>query len=305
MISFCNLRLISRIVFTSVVMNEVLNIFSNRELAAISWLGVLFSILLIYCLYNKTHRLKLKQYIKSLLAKEIILAVLPLLFYITAIVAILYELNFWDISLLKETIVWAFFSAIAISFKYSFAKNANFLSLIIINNLKLIVIFEFIINLYTFSFIVEMILFLIILLVSLAIYRSNPEEKKYILFLNIILFALVCGMTIYSILKMDPTIPVCKQFLLPLVLAVLTLPYFYLFVIYMRYSDVFRFMNNYLWNMNGVTKLKLKLLIIYYGHISLIRIARIYKEVYQMSELKDTELVEFVKRIASSSKCEV
>ena len=93
-------------------MSSFINIFSNRELALIFWLLVIFMSFLVW---NKG-RAHLKEITKLAFTPKLTITYLSFITYISLIVFLLWKSDFWSISLLKDTIIWFVFSALSILF---------------------------------------------------------------------------------------------------------------------------------------------------------------------------------------------
>lgn len=92
--------------------------------------------------------------------------------------------------MLKDSIIWTLFSAFIIMFGVLTAKEKNHqIKQTSLEAFKLIVIVEFIVNLYSFGFIAEMILLpvLAFIVILIAFAERNPEHKIVANFLNWVL----------------------------------------------------------------------------------------------------------------------
>ncbi|MDR2993890.1 MAG: hypothetical protein LBV11_08690, partial [Bacillus cereus] len=146
---------------------------------------------------------------------------------------------------MKDTFFWLSFTALGILFSINKARDTLFFSNLIKDNIKIIIILEFILNLYTFPLLIELLLFPTILFVSIlqAFTDNDKEKKKLNSCLNKILSLIVLCMLFFSIYKSIVnyeyffSISTLKYFLLPIILTLLSLPYFYGIVLYMRYES--------------------------------------------------------------------
>jgi hypothetical protein len=128
-------------------MLEYINILSNREKALLVWI----LIVLIAMMLGKEIRKSIFGVFKALFVKQI-LAILGLFgLYVFASVSLLKLLGFWDASLLKDTILWAF-GAFVIMFKVDKAKDRNHFTDLIKDSIKWAVIFEFLVAFLYFQF---------------------------------------------------------------------------------------------------------------------------------------------------------
>ncbi|MGP8321751.1 MAG: hypothetical protein ACT6FE_05450 [Methanosarcinaceae archaeon] len=130
-------------------------VFNNREIATF----VLLFAILPFLLSSKNIRKTSANLLKSMFSVKLIFPVILLAIYIGFVVYYLYRLELWTISFLKDTFFWFFSAGLLTIYKYITAKN-NILPIkeILFDNLKLIVILEFLLNTYTFSFWAELII---------------------------------------------------------------------------------------------------------------------------------------------------
>ncbi len=133
-----------------------MGIFNNREIS----LGIWLIITLLIVVSKKKNRKYLGNIFKILLNKKIILLILISVIYTTSIVISLYYIHFWNISLLKDTIIWFCFSGLVINFKYviDLKKDDNLTKRVILDNIKAVIILEFILNIYSFPLYIEIFL---------------------------------------------------------------------------------------------------------------------------------------------------
>ena len=115
---------------------------------------------------------------------------MAMLVYIYTIIIISKKIGFWDIAALKDTIFWILGTAFTTFINLNKSlHDDNYFKNTILDNIKFILIIEFIVNLYTFNLTVEMILVplvsLIVMLNVLA--ESKSEYKKFNKFLNFLL----------------------------------------------------------------------------------------------------------------------
>ena len=159
-------------------MNSLLNIFSTREIALFIW----FLIFIFFVSRTKNVRYSIVGVIKAFFDKKLFLAFSTLLLYIVLVIFLLSHLQFWDISLLKDTFLWVLFSGIVLFVNINKIENANYFSKLIIDNIKIIAVWEFLFNFYTLNLVWELILIPILFLFSAMeafAEHSSKQEKKH------------------------------------------------------------------------------------------------------------------------------
>lgn len=159
--------------------------------------------------------------------------------------ALLKASGFWTSSLLKDTIVWIFFSGLALVGRSVQAReSAPFFKQLVQDGLGIAVVVEFICNLYTFPLWIEILLLpaLTFLLVFHAIAKNTPgAESVYrllgcpVIFADLAILGYV-GHALYwqsqKLLSQDGV----SQFALPIILAVFSIPILYFITLYSRHE---------------------------------------------------------------------
>jgi hypothetical protein len=286
-------------------MNQLLNIFSTREIAVIIW-GI---ILLIGSWFIKGMPQILSGFLKIIGSKIVILLISISAIYTALIVILLWKLCLWDITFLKDTCIWFLFSSISITFNVNKARNFSFFKNIIRDNISIILIFEFIINFYTFSLPVELIVIPIISFIVIiqgfaeVSQKQEPDHqltasclKKIIALLSVSLFIFVLykTMTDYEGLF---TIYNLKSFLLPINLTLLFLPFFYGLALYMEYETLFKVMKQMRRYEPSISK-KLIRATLLYANVNINKLSRIWKHHSYFNPAKENPY-NYIKRIAN------
>ncbi|MFW5794768.1 MAG: hypothetical protein ACOCRK_11700 [bacterium] len=219
-------------------------VFNNREIAIGLWLLVIF----ILMIRKKNIRNFLKGLLKRLFNIKILVSILLMFMSTIIIVLLLYYINFWDSSLLKDTIIWFLFIGIVTCVNtLASRRDEDELKKIIYDNLRVLILIEFIINYYTFSLIIELIIMPFITLIFLLEILVEKEEKylsvKKLLktVQTVIGFFLIFYFisNLVSSYQSFISYKTLKSFLLPIILSLFYLPFIYLFFLYSKYEMVF------------------------------------------------------------------
>jgi len=215
--------------------------FNNREIAII----ILLTIGLFWYLTKKEVRLSIWNFIKALFEWKLLISIFLMAVYIGMVTFILGKVGIWDLTLLKDTIYWFISGAIVLYANvFNNVEKEGYFKRLIITNLGAIIIVEFVLNLYTFNLLIEIISLYIIFWVSLmkAFSDYNEVDRKVINILDLILVVYGLGIlsfTVYHIV-IDPkgffTIGIIKSMLLPFVYTLLFIPWLYISVLYMNYE---------------------------------------------------------------------
>jgi len=164
------------------------------------------------------------------------------------IIFVLYFVNIWNISFLKDTIIWFLFSGIVTCVNAITSRSdKNKLKKIIYENLKALILIEFIVNYYTFPLIIELIVMPIIILIFLLdTFTDNKEKYSSVTKLMKTLQTAIGFFLIYyfisnlvSSYQGFISYSTLKSFLLPILLSLCFLPFIYLFLLYAKYDMIF------------------------------------------------------------------
>jgi len=141
----------------------ITNVFNNRELAIGFWL----LIFIIYVLSKDKIRKSFFKIFKVIFTKTLFVWYFSMFIYFILMILFLWKIGFWDVNLLKGTIYWFLAVGIISSFRaVDNAKNMNYFINFIKDNITIFIVIQFIINLHTFSFIVEVIQIFVIKRIS-------------------------------------------------------------------------------------------------------------------------------------------
>lgn len=226
-----------------------MNTINNREIATGIWLIIIF----IFVLTKINFRKSLISLLKSFFKIKIITFFIIITAYTSFIVIILYIFNFWNLSLLKDTIIWFCFIGIVISINSITSEDYdNLFKKIIIDNIKLVIIFEFIFNIYTFPLLVELFFvpfITFIVLLDTVASKDSKRNKVLLKILKILQFLIGLSVLAYSIYKIINdfknfmTLSTLKDFLLVPILTISFIPLIYFLVLFTSYEQIFMRLN--------------------------------------------------------------
>lgn len=220
------------------------NIFNNRELAIFTWVIIFIA----SCLYKQSVRESLLQLIAAFFQWKIVSSVILMIMYISLISFIFYLVGFWELSNLKGTVYWSFGGAFILLINSNKAtEEDDYFKKTLIHALELTIVIEYIINLYVFGYIAELIIFPVLMFLALlqTVAESKVENKRVNNILVGMLALYVIGIFIFSIVKVFDnvnsfsTLNNLREFLLPLAYTVLFLPFLYFFALITSYETLF------------------------------------------------------------------
>ncbi len=221
-----------------------MNIFNTREVATIIMILSVF----FWCLSREKLRESIKSVVSAFFHYKIILSFTSILIYFVFTLIILGKIDFWDLSLLKDSIIWLLFTGAVLNIKYATSKDLSIpVKDIILDNFKIMVFIQFLINTYTFSLIGELIFvpimtFLIMLLAVAETEEKYKDVKKFldwlltIIGLSLLYHVFTKALDNYNSLGSVKTF---KQLALAPILCIFFLPFIYLFVLFTSYERLF------------------------------------------------------------------
>jgi hypothetical protein len=219
------------------------DIFSTRELALFTWLLVVITLLL----FSKSLRRPIGDILKILFSKKIFTALLILVIYTLTSLYLLNQLGLWDKSLTKDTVFWFFTVALVTFFTVNKAKDSIYFKSILIDSLKWIILFEFLVNFYTLSYWTELILLPAIFLIStLHVFSSADKKNESVTkllgtILNLIGVAFFLYVLYETVLyyRQAFTTQNLKSLIHPIVMTAIFVPFVYLLKLLMDYEYLF------------------------------------------------------------------
>ncbi len=219
-------------------------IFNTREISILLWL----LIFLLYVSREKSVRNSSLILIKAFFNEKVIDIILLMIIYIGLIILSLTLIGFWDMFLLKGSIIWLAFGGFALIMKTNRDNyKKGYLISILKDSIKGIIIIEFITNLYTFSLITELIIIPVITFIGMSpmVTKDKPEFQQLQKLFNIItsIFGLIIlGYTFFKITESFggfANLITLKKFFYPIILTFTFIPFLYFIEIWTLYENMF------------------------------------------------------------------
>lgn len=229
---------------------KISGVFNNRELAIIIW--SLVGVILIWAA-NKNIREPLVQVIKCFFCKQFIKLYIAMGIYVGFVIYLLWKIGYWQIELLKDTIVWFFFTGIVLAFQtIQQGKEMRYFKQILFDSFKMSIVVQYVIGAYNCSLWEELILIPLMLLIILLDCVLNSWEqfndeyykslKKMVKVINVIMGLYIIGVAVISaitdfknLLKID----VAKAIIFPSIMTTSFLLFLYFFAIILGYEHIF------------------------------------------------------------------
>jgi cytochrome c biogenesis protein CcdA len=216
--------------------------FNNREIATAIW------ILLFLALSARTAgvRSAAAGLVRSFCNRHILTSVVAMLVYTAGLVLFLRAVGIWTAELLKDTIIWYCFTAFVLMMS-AVTEEGSILRKVVKETVKVLLIFEFLINEYTFSLAIELVLVPAITIIVTMDMLARREEKfaavakltgTILALFGFFLIFNAVGRAIDGFAQLT-TVDVFREVILAPTLSVLFLPFLYLSILYSSYEQLF------------------------------------------------------------------
>lgn len=221
-----------------------MELFNTREIAIGMWL----STLLVLGLSKDNIRSAIYGVIGAFCQKKLLIVFTLMIGYISLTVYGLAQLGLWDFSQAKNTILWALTVAPVSLFRVpAIAEDEDYFRKALVDNFKVIAAFEFVVTFYTFPLWIELIVIPIsAFLVMVQAYSERKSEYKIVtstvtnaLALMGITLTLYAGYKLATDFQSFAKRSTISDFMLPIVLATLYLPFLYALNLFVSYENAF------------------------------------------------------------------
>jgi hypothetical protein len=223
------------------------DILNSREWALVIW----FFIFIIFALFfGKINVIQwsFKKLLKAFFVKAIFFTFALMIIYIGAVVFVLFKIGLWELYQLKNTIIWSISVGAVSLFKIATSEKKHHLFKdLTLDNLRLVAIIQFVVGVYTFGLVVEILIvpFLFILAAMSARLKIDKKNHSLLNILNSIIAAygtILIAYTIYMLVTnfgefaKKQTI---YDFFIPPLLTVMYLPFIFTMMVLITYESVF------------------------------------------------------------------
>ena len=218
--------------------------FNNREIAIAIWL-TLFAI---WILTKPNVRTSIAGVLHAFRNWKILTCVTAMLLYTGAIVATLYAIGIWQLPMIKDTVLWFCFTALAMVMRFATSRdNDNIMRTVVADNAKLIIFIEFLIGTYVFSLPAELVLvpFVTVLVMLDAVAKLDEKYAhvaKFTTFLLAVTAFAIIGFAVSRAiddLQNFETLDTVRIIAFPPLMSIAFIPFIYGFVIITTYESIF------------------------------------------------------------------
>lgn len=218
--------------------------FNNREIATAFWLVVLLA----FALRKADIRKPLAAVLRTFIHLKILVPVCLMVLYIAATVAMLGAIGLWNVSLLKDTVVW--FCAIAMAMMMRFATSdeaENIFQKVLVDSIKIIIVIEFLVNGYTFSLPAELVIVPVMTFIAMVdavagLDKKNSAVLKFTkgvqMVIGFVILVIVVSRAISDLQNLQ-SLDTVRSILLAPTLSLLLCPFLYVMVLIAKYELVF------------------------------------------------------------------
>ena len=281
---------------------DIQAIFNNREIALLFWIALIVMALLLSKL-----RKSLVPIFKILTSKMFLIIFSLIGAYLYGIILLLQNLEVWQSSNLKDVLFWLFSVGLILVFKINEAKSNAYFKGIFLSAIKWTILLEFIVNLYSFSLLTEIIILPVLVFLAMIQAVAEMDEKHKVVskFLqNVIALA---GLSIFSyslyktVINFEAvlTFQNLVSFLLPSTITILFVPFVYFLALYSTYESYFIHLDFMTVKKDKVKETKK--LILRIANINLDKLLRIKKNFEKRVFYDDTNLKEYIRVISRKS----
>ncbi|WP_319783985.1 hypothetical protein [Oceanisphaera sp. IT1-181] len=224
-----------------------MDILNNREIAIALWL-LAISFYILSSSKMAEVRKAFKGVLTAFFARQIMFALCLMIAYMAVVIYWLSELELWNAEQLKNTVFWCVSVGFMSLFKLEQIKEDNsFFKHSVIDSLKLLAILQFVVGVYTFPLLVEVLLVPVLALIGtmLAIAESDKKYHQvkvlleyFLSFFGVVIIAYTLYMltTNFGEFGKEKT---TYDFFVPPLLTFSYLPFLFFMLVYSTYEQAF------------------------------------------------------------------
>jgi hypothetical protein len=218
-------------------------LFNNREIAAAIWL-TLFAVGI---LSKSEIRASIAGVVRSFFAWKLLACFAAMTLYTASMILVLYAVGFWQFDMTKDTALW-FFTASAMVLRFMTShKPDSILRDVLIENVKLIIFLEFIMETYVMPLPAELVAFPVVTTLTLIMTVAQSNEKhataaRLSTFLLGAVGFFVLGFAIWRAIgdyRSLGTMATVRGIAFPPLMSILLVPFIYVMTCFVYYDDIF------------------------------------------------------------------
>jgi hypothetical protein len=219
-------------------------LFNNREIATAIWLTLFAA----WILTKSDLRKSLAAVIRSFLAWKILASFAAMALYGTLIVLALFAIGFWQPAMIKDTVEWFLFTAVAMQMRFAISRdNVKILRYVFFDNVKIIIVVEFILNTYVMPLPAELVLVPIITFLTSIMTVAQMDEKHALIAKASMLVLGTVGFVVlgFAVLRAISdyrslgTMNTVRSIAFPPLMSILLVPFIYVMLCVYAYDEAF------------------------------------------------------------------
>jgi hypothetical protein len=225
-----------------------MRLFNNREIASGFWLLAFAA----FALRRREVRESIANLVRISCHLKIVVPVGLMLLHTTGVVVLLRTVGLWKVILLKDTVVWFALGAMVMMMRLGSSDDAEeILRKVVADNIKVVILLEFLSNTSTFSLPVELVLVPVLASVAVIDVVASHDQasltmakvtKRLQAMIGLVLLCIVLARAIADFQNLRSWDTARSIVLAPLLSIFLT-PFLYAMALYSRYELVFLRLN--------------------------------------------------------------
>ena len=223
-----------------------MDVLSSREWSIVTWFTIL-SIAFYFSPKMSEARAAFHKLVKAFFVRSIMVVLSAMLLYVCGTIVLLVSIDLWDLSQIKNTVIWVAAVGMLSLFKLeTLKKDPHFFKNAVIDNLKLITILEFVVGEYTFPFWVEMITVPFITSIFLMMAVSDTQEglrpakiflERLVIGIGLLILSYV-GFKLFTSFSELASLKSVQDFLTPPILTICYLPFIFIMMLFTSYQRI-------------------------------------------------------------------
>jgi hypothetical protein len=219
-------------------------LFNNREIAA----AISLTLFAIWVLTKSDLRHSIASVYRAFLNWKILACVAGMVLYTATIVTLLHAVGFWELGMLKDTVLWLCFAAFAMVMRFMTSRdNERILRQVFVDNVKVVILIEFLIGTYVMSLPAELVFVpLVTFLVMLdAFARCDDKYAPVVKLTGLLLAVIGCAILGFAVSRAIGdwrdlgTMNTVRSIVFPPLMCLVFAPFIYVVVVIATYESIF------------------------------------------------------------------
>lgn len=218
---------------------NILQALNTRELASLIWI---LGFVIVSSLINKEFRLLPVGILKFLSDIKFLTLFLAMAVYTSSVVFSLHYFGFWELEQIPGTLIWFVFALVRTGQYIKDPYGLNLVQDFALYHLRLFVVVQFILNVYTFSLPAELLITPFIVVVMIVQELGREKIRKIVEWLRATIGLVLLGNVGYRLFidyRSFFQLETGRNFITPALLSLILLPLVYSVALYASYEKIF------------------------------------------------------------------